>query len=77
MQNQYQHRLHSSPKVLQLSEWMDGWREGGTNERTNERTNEQTTEWMNESLLPRFLSTSSNRAQMEKMAGYAFDFKYA
>ena len=51
MQNQYQHRLHSSSKVLQLSEWMDGWmdgwREGGTNERTNERLNE----WMNLSSL--------------------------
>ena len=40
MQNQYQHRLHSSSKVLQLSESMDGWMEGGTNERTNEQTTE-------------------------------------
>ena len=47
-QNQYQHRLQSSSKVLQLSEWMDGWmdgwmnggREGGRDERTNERTTE-------------------------------------
>ena len=44
MQNQYQHRLHSSSKVLQLSEWMDGWREGGREGETNERTND----WMNE-----------------------------
>ena len=74
MQNQYQHRLHSRSKILQLSEWMDGWMEDGGRE---ERTNERTTEWMNESLLPRFLRTSSNRAYMEKMAGYAPDFKYA
>ena len=58
-QNQYQRRLHSSSKDLQLSEWMDGWmdgwmegwveggREGGRDERTNERLNE----WMNLSSL--------------------------
>ena len=48
MQNQYPHRLHSSSKVLQFSEWMDGWREGGRDGRTDGRTNERTTEWMNE-----------------------------
>ena len=46
MQNRYQHRLHSSSKVLQLSEWMDGWmdgwREGGM---------EGLNEWMNLSSL--------------------------
>ena len=47
MQNQYQHRLQSSSKVSQLSEWMDGWREGGRDERTNKRLNE----WMNLSSL--------------------------
>ena len=31
IQKQYQHRLHSSPKVLQLSEWMDGWMDGQMN----------------------------------------------
>ena len=55
MQNQYQHRLHSSSKVLQLSEWMDGWmdggREGWREGRTNERTNERLNEWMNLSSL--------------------------
>ena len=59
MQNQYQHRLHSSSKVLQLSEWMDGWidgwmeggREEGREGRTNERTNERLNEWMNLSSL--------------------------
>ena len=58
MQNQYQHRLHSSSKVLQLSEWMDGWMEvrgGGRDERT--------TEWMNASLLPRFLRTLLSQDQ--------------
>ena len=40
MQNQYQHRLHSSFKVLRLSEWMDGWMDGWTEGRTNERTTE-------------------------------------
>ena len=74
MQNQYQHRLHSSSKVIQLSEWMDGWMEGGGREGGRD---DGTTEWKNESLLPRFLRTSSNRAYMEKMAGYAPDFKYA
>ena len=49
--------------------WMEGEREGGRDERT--------TELMNESFLPRFLRTSSNRALMKKMAGYASDFKYA
>ena len=55
MQNQYQHRLHSSSKVLQLSEWMDGWmdgwREGGREGGTKERTNERLNEWMNLSSL--------------------------
>ena len=44
MQNQYQHRLHLSSKVLQLSEWMDGWMngwmDGGRDERTNDLMNE-------------------------------------
>ena len=48
MQNQYQHRLHSSSKVLQLSEWMDGWREGGRERRTND--------WMREWIFPPSLS---------------------
>ena len=59
MQNQYQHRLHSSSKVLQLSEWMDGWMDGwmdrwmdgGREGRRDERTNERLNEWMNLSSL--------------------------
>ena len=47
MQNQYQHRLHSSPKVLQLSEWMDGWMDGGR---------EGWRDWMNEWTSPPSLS---------------------
>ena len=44
MQNQYQHRLHSSSKVLQFSEWMDGGRERRRND------------WMNEWIFPPSLS---------------------
>ena len=51
MQNQYQHRLHSSSKVLQLSEWMDGWMDGWMEGGTNERTKERLNEWMNLSSL--------------------------
>ena len=48
MQNQYQHRLHSSFTTLWMNGWMDGWMEGGGKEgRTNERLNE----WMNLSSL--------------------------
>ena len=55
MQTQYQYRLHSSSKVLQLSEWMDkwmdGWKDGWREGRTNERTNDGLNEWMNLSSL--------------------------
>ena len=44
VQNQYQHRLHSSSKDLQLDGWMDRWREGGREGGRDERTNERTTE---------------------------------